>query len=92
MDVPFVDLRKQYESIRKEINQGIQNVIHESAFIGGIYVKTFESYFADFCGAKFCVGTGNGTDSIYIAAPVKIFYFISFNFYFASCLLFDKRQ
>lgn len=65
--VPLVDLRKQYEEIWHEINAAIMSVIHDTAFIGGKYVKGFEEAFAAFCNAPYCIGVGNGTDAIYIA-------------------------
>ncbi|MCX5805022.1 MAG: DegT/DnrJ/EryC1/StrS family aminotransferase [Proteobacteria bacterium] len=66
MKVPFVDLWAQYQSIKSEIDNAIEGVIKSSAFIGGQYVQQFESGFAVYCGAKYCVGVGNGTDAIYI--------------------------
>lgn len=42
-------------------------MIASSAFIGGPFVKAFESAFAVFCGAKHCIGVGNGTDAIFLA-------------------------
>ncbi len=67
MTIPFVDLKAQYLSIKAEIDGAIQNVIKDTAFIGGDYLKTFEQDFAAFVGAKHCIGVGNGTDAIYIA-------------------------
>lgn len=67
MEVPFVDLKAQYKSIKEEIDQAVANVIKDTAFIGGKYVKEFESEFASFCRANQCVGVGNGTDALYIA-------------------------
>ena len=64
MEIPFVDLKAQYTSIKKDIDQAISDVISSSAFIGGPFVKAFESSFAAFCGAKHCIGVGNGTDAI----------------------------
>ena len=66
MEIPFVDLKAQYESIKGEIDQAIADVIASSAFIGGPYVKAFESAFAAFCGARHCIGVGNGTDAIFL--------------------------
>jgi len=66
MKVPFVDLQVQYLSIKNEIDQAIGNVINDSAFVGGKYVKQFEEEFATFCTAKYCVGVGNGTDALFI--------------------------
>ncbi|CAB1063924.1 Aminotransferase, DegT/DnrJ/EryC1/StrS family [Olavius sp. associated proteobacterium Delta 1] len=67
MDISFVDLKAQYLSIKKEIDQAILDVIHESAFIGGRFVKSFEKKFANYVGSKHCIGVGNGTDAIYLA-------------------------
>ena len=67
MEIPFVDLKAQYESIKGDIDQAIADVIASSAFVGGPFVKAFESAFAAFCGAKHCIGVGNGTDAIFLA-------------------------
>lgn len=66
MQVPFVDLKAQYLSIKNEIDAAINNVINETAFIGGTYVKGFEAEFAKLYGVKHCIGVANGTDSLFI--------------------------
>jgi dTDP-4-amino-4,6-dideoxygalactose transaminase len=66
MNIPFVDLKAQYLSIKVDIDNAIQNVISETAFIGGKYVKQFEKEFAELYGVKNCIAVGNGTDSLYI--------------------------
>jgi dTDP-4-amino-4,6-dideoxygalactose transaminase len=66
MRVPFVDLKAQYENIRQDIDEAIRNVISETAFIGGKYVKEFEQKFSELYGVKHVVSCGNGTDSLYI--------------------------
>ena len=66
MKVPFVDLKAQYLSIKKEIDSAIENVIIETAFIGGTYVKKFEKEFAELYGVKHCISVANGTYSLYI--------------------------
>jgi dTDP-4-amino-4,6-dideoxygalactose transaminase len=67
MNVPFVDLKAQYRSIKQEIDTAIQTVINEAAFIRGKYVERFEDEFALIHNVKQCVSCGNGTDAIYIA-------------------------
>jgi len=67
MKIPFADLKKQYAAIKNEIDEAIQNVILDSAFIGGKYAQRFEEAFARFCNVSHCVGVGNGTDALYIA-------------------------
>ena len=40
--IPFVDLKAQYNSIKNEIDNSIQDVIKDTAFIKGKYVSDFE--------------------------------------------------
>ena len=65
--IKFLDLASQYHAIKPEIDQAIQAIIEESAFIGGKYVAGFEKAFADYANVKYCVGVANGTDAIEIA-------------------------
>ena len=67
MQIPFVDLKSQYESIKEEIDKAISTVISQTAFIGGPHLKNFEEAFAKFCDVKHCIGVGNGTDALYIS-------------------------
>jgi len=67
MTIQLVDLKKQYESIKTEIDSVIFEVLSKTAFIGGSYVRDFEEAFASFCGTRHCIGVGNGTDAIFIA-------------------------
>jgi len=65
--IDFLDLKKQYASIKEEIDGAINNVISETAFIGGKYVANFEKEFAQYQETKYCIGVGNGTDALEIA-------------------------
>jgi dTDP-4-amino-4,6-dideoxygalactose transaminase len=65
--IPFVDLKAQYLSIKDEMDAAIAAVLNESAFIGGPHMKNFEEAFARYTGAAQCVGVANGTDAIFIA-------------------------
>ena len=66
MNIPFVDLKVQYQSIKKEIDEAIQSVIENTAFIKGKYVQQFEEDYAEAYGVKHVVSCGNGTDALYI--------------------------
>jgi len=66
MHVPFVDLSAQYQSIKKDIDLAIEQVISETAFIGGKHVKSFEEQFSSLYGVKHVISCANGTDSLYI--------------------------
>ncbi|MBI5686987.1 MAG: DegT/DnrJ/EryC1/StrS family aminotransferase [Verrucomicrobia bacterium] len=67
MKIPFVDLVAQYQTIKSEVDPAMRRIVDQTAFIGGEDLKEFEKEFAAFCGAKHCVGVGNGTDAIYLA-------------------------
>lgn len=67
MQIPFVSLRIEDESLHNEIQEGIQQVIRSSAFAGGSFVTAFESDFASFCECDFACGVGNGTDALWFA-------------------------
>lgn len=66
MKIPFVDLKVQYQSIKKDIDDAIKNVIDDTAFIGGKYVKDFEESFAELYKTKCVIPCANGTDSLFI--------------------------
>ncbi|HVZ39065.1 MAG TPA: DegT/DnrJ/EryC1/StrS family aminotransferase [Candidatus Kapabacteria bacterium] len=67
MQIPFVDLKAQYQRIKPEIDAAIEEIVTNTAFIGGKAVAGFEQAFAAYTGAPHCVGVGNGTDAIEIA-------------------------
>ncbi len=66
MNIPFVDLKSQYKSIKKDVDSAIERIISNTAFIGGEEVKSFEREFSNLYGTKHCVSVGNGTDSLFI--------------------------
>ena len=67
MQIPLVDLKAQYVTIKAEIDQAISQVIADTAFISGKYAKTFEQEFAAWAGFQHCIGCGNGTDALELA-------------------------
>ena len=66
MNIPFVDLKSQYQSIKPEIDNAIASVIEDTAFVRGKYVNDFEKNYAEKYGVKHCISVANGTDAIYI--------------------------
>ena len=66
-NIPFVDLKAQYDSIKAEIDAAMASVLETTAFVGGPFVKDFEQAFARYCGTNECVGLANGTDALFIA-------------------------
>jgi len=67
MQVPFLDLKAQYLSIKDEIQASLNKVLDQTAFAGGPFVAQFEKEFAEFCQVDHCVGVGSGTDALWLA-------------------------
>ncbi|GFI28354.1 UDP-2-acetamido-2-deoxy-3-oxo-D-glucuronate aminotransferase [Lachnospiraceae bacterium] len=63
----FRDLNKQYENLKDEIDQAIQEVISDCNFISGRQVKELEERLASYVGKKHCITCANGTDALTLA-------------------------
>lgn len=60
----FRDLKTQYQKLKPEIDQKIQEVLNQANFISGAPVKELEEQLADYVGVKYCETCGNGTDAL----------------------------
>ena len=67
MNVPFLDLKAQYNSIKNEINPAIQNILDSSSFVLGKAVEDFEREFATLHNVKYCVALNTGTAGNHVA-------------------------
>jgi dTDP-4-amino-4,6-dideoxygalactose transaminase len=67
MKIPFLDLKPQNDAQKDEIQAAIQQVIENCAFAGGPFVAAFENDFATYCGSRFAIGVGSGTDALWLA-------------------------
>jgi len=65
--VPFIDLTRQYREIEDEILSAARRVFEKGRFILGKELSVFEEEFARYCGVRYGVGVGSGTDALYIA-------------------------
>lgn len=63
MNIPFLDLKANYNSIKSEVDSAIQNVLDNTAYILGGAVQNFEKDFAAAQQVKYCLGTSSGTDA-----------------------------
>jgi dTDP-4-amino-4,6-dideoxygalactose transaminase len=66
MNVPFLELKPAYEELKTELDAAYQRVMDSGWFILGEEVERFEQRFAQYCGAKFCIGVGNGLEALHI--------------------------
>jgi dTDP-4-amino-4,6-dideoxygalactose transaminase len=67
LQVPFLDLKIQYKSIKEEINIAIQDILDNTSFILGKSVAEFEKAFAEAHNVKHCYGVSSGTDGNHLA-------------------------
>src|SRR3989338_8493976 len=67
MKITSLDLGRQYESIRDEINNAVLEVIDSQSFVLGPFVESFERGIAKFCCVRHAIGVSSGTDAILLA-------------------------
>jgi dTDP-4-amino-4,6-dideoxygalactose transaminase len=65
--IPIIDLKAQYKSIRKEVQQAIEGVLESQHFILGDVVEKFESGTAAYLGAKHALGVASGSDALLLS-------------------------
>lgn len=65
--IPFIDLKREYKSIKEEILSAIERVFEKGQFILGEEVSLFEKEFAQYFGVRYGVGVASGTDALYLA-------------------------
>src|SRR5436305_14970721 len=66
-EIPLVDLKAQYRTIRDEVRAAIDDVLEGMQLNIGPNVRAFDLEFAAFCGAKHAIGVGSGTDALQLA-------------------------
>ena len=67
MNVPFLDLNRQYELLKDELELKVVEVLRSGAYIGGKYVASFESDMQEYLGVRHVVSCANGTDALVLA-------------------------
>jgi len=65
--IPYVDLKKQFNSEKKNILKAINSCFKSGNFILGNHVEMLEKKIANYCGVKYCVALNSGTDALTIA-------------------------
>ncbi len=64
MNIPMLDLKKQFLGIKTEINEALERVMESTHFILGPETKKLEADIASYCGVKHGIGVANGTDAL----------------------------
>ncbi len=70
MIIPFSSFKPLERRINKELHSAFDNVLNNSWYILGNEVDKFEKAFSDYIETKYCVGTGNGFDSLVLSLSV----------------------
>jgi UDP-2-acetamido-2-deoxy-ribo-hexuluronate aminotransferase len=63
----FIDIKKQYQLYKEEIDRGIHEVLNAGQFIMGPQIKALEQTLTDYVGVKHCITCSSGTDTLQIA-------------------------
>jgi Predicted pyridoxal phosphate-dependent enzyme apparently involved in regulation of cell wall biogenesis len=67
MAIPFVSFLPMEKELKDEMKGAFDRVLARSWYIGGIEDEEFEKAFAEYCGANYCIGVGNGLDALMLA-------------------------
>jgi dTDP-4-amino-4,6-dideoxygalactose transaminase len=65
--IPIVDLKVQYKTIRKELQQALEEVLESQQFILGATVEKFEREAAAYLGARDTIGVASGSDALLLS-------------------------
>jgi len=65
--VPLLNLRAQYKSIKGEIDAAVQTILDTQSFVLGREMEELERRIAEYCGTKFAVGCASGTDALFLS-------------------------
>ncbi len=65
MKVPLLDLKPQYHSLKKELDEAILRVAESQYFILGPEVEKMEKEFCHYLNCKHAIGVSSGTDALY---------------------------
>ena len=65
--IPFGDLSRQYKKHGKEFDCVISAVLDKGNFILGDNVAGFEEEFSSYCGCRYGIGVGSGTEALHLA-------------------------
>jgi UDP-2-acetamido-2-deoxy-ribo-hexuluronate aminotransferase len=67
LNIQMVDLKGQYEKIKPQVDQAINDVLSSSQFINGEHVKSFQNELAAYLNVKHVITCANGTDALQIS-------------------------
>ena len=66
MTIRFLDLQAPYKELQPQLDAAYRRVMESGYYILGEEVEAFEEEFAAYCGAKHCIGVGNGLEALHL--------------------------
>ena len=70
MKIDFLNLKAQYLELKTELDETYHRFMNSGNYVLGEEVLAFESEFAQYSGAKYCVGVSSGLDALCLALEV----------------------
>src|SRR4030042_1891385 len=66
MKVPLVDMKSPYQELKLELDEAYHRVMNSGWYILGEELEAFEGEYAAYCGARHCIGVGNGLEALHL--------------------------
>lgn len=66
MNISFLDLKSAYQELKNQLDEAYFRVMESGWYVLGDEVARFEEEFAAYCGARHCIGVGNGLDALHL--------------------------
>jgi dTDP-4-amino-4,6-dideoxygalactose transaminase len=65
-NIPFLDMKSPYQELKAELDTAYHRVMESGWYIMGKELEAFEQEFAEYCGARYCIGLGNGLEALHL--------------------------
>lgn len=67
MEIKLLDIKRQYESIKQEVEKNVIEVLSSGQYIMGKNVERLEQTFSEYIGVEYAISVANGTDALVLA-------------------------
>jgi dTDP-4-amino-4,6-dideoxygalactose transaminase len=67
MTVPFLELKAAYLELQDDIDAAVKRVLDSGWYLLGAEIEAFEKEYAQYVGARHCIGVANGLDALHLS-------------------------
>jgi UDP-2-acetamido-2-deoxy-ribo-hexuluronate aminotransferase len=64
--IPFIDLKRNYEVYKKEIEKGVLEVLRSGIYLNGPQTQVLENLLANYLGTSYAIGVSSGTEALFL--------------------------